>query len=185
MIGMTYAARHPERIKRLVLLNTAAFLLPSGKNLPWTLTACRNPLGALLVRGANAFAVSASRFCCTRHPMSPELRRLYLEPYDSWKNRIAVQRFVDDIPLAPGDRAYELARGTGDSLPRFSGLPVLICWGGKDFVFDADFLAEWVRRFPRAEVHRFPDAGHYILEDAGDQVIPLVKDFLARNPLSS
>ena len=183
MIGMALAARHPERIRRIVIFNTGAFPLPNGKSLPWRLKACRSPLGALLVRGANAFAIAASRMCCTRRPMSPELRRLYLEPYDSWANRIAVQRFVEDIPLGPGDRAYGLVTRTAERLDLFQDRPMLICWGEKDFVFDRNFLDEWVRRFPKAEVHRFPDAGHYVLEDAGDLIIPLVKDFLARHPI--
>jgi haloalkane dehalogenase len=183
MIGMTYASRHPERIRRLVILNTAAFPLPPGKSFPWRLRACRSPLGALFVRGANAFARAASRMCCTRKPMGPELRRLYLEPYHCWANRIAVQRFVEDIPLRPSDRAYSLVARTAESLALFRDRPMLICWGENDFVFDRHFLAEWVRRFPQAETHSFPDAGHYVLEDAGDLIIPLVQDFLARHPI--
>ena len=81
--------------------------------------------------------------------MSPELRRFYLEPYDSWAHRIAVQRFVDDIPLGPADQAYVLARQTAEGLVRFQDIPMLICWGEKDFVFDGGFLDEWRRRWPR------------------------------------
>jgi haloalkane dehalogenase len=185
MIGMGYAARHPERIARLVILNTAAFPLPPAKSFPWRLRACRSPLGALLVRGVNAFAKAATRMCCTRKPMSAGLRRLYLEPYDCWANRIAVQRFVEDIPLGPGDRAYSLVAKTAESLEQFQDRPMLICWGEKDFVFDRHFRDEWVRRFPKAEVHSFADAGHYVLEDAGEQIIPLVRDFLAQHPLAA
>jgi haloalkane dehalogenase len=57
--------------------------------------------------------------------------------------------------------------------------PMLICWGEKDFVFDKDFLSEWQRHFPHADVHRFSDAGHYILEDASEEIIGLVRPFLA------
>ncbi|MGR3219000.1 MAG: alpha/beta fold hydrolase, partial [Candidatus Anammoxibacter sp.] len=67
---------------------------------------------------------------------------------------------------------------TQNLLNSFSNTPLLICWGEKDFIFDQDFLREWIRRFPNANVHRFPDAGHYVLEDAGDKIIPLVLDFL-------
>ena len=49
---------------------------------------------------------------------------------------------------------------------------MLVCWGDKDFVFDHHFLAEFVRIFPDAEVHRFADGGHYILEDYGDEIVP-------------
>src|SRR3954468_5018748 len=63
MIGMAYASRHPERVRRLVVLNTAAFRMPAGKRLPWSLWACRNtPAGPLLVRGLNAFSRAAVRW---------------------------------------------------------------------------------------------------------------------------
>jgi haloalkane dehalogenase len=55
---------------------------------------------------------------------------------------------------------------------------VLICWGERDFVFDHHFLDEWRRIYPQAEVHAFADCGHYILEDAGEEIIPLVRGFL-------
>ncbi|MDD5657889.1 MAG: alpha/beta fold hydrolase [Elusimicrobia bacterium] len=183
MIGMAWACRRPEAVRRLVILNTAAFGLPAGRRLPWSLRLCRTPLGAVLVRGCNAFAWAAGRFCCTRRPMDRALRRLYREPYGSWAERVAVQRFVEDIPLGPGDEAYALVRSVEDSLGRFAEVPALICWGLRDFVFDRHFLAEWRRRLPRAEAREFPDAGHYVLEDAGDEIIPLVSDFLRRNPI--
>jgi pimeloyl-ACP methyl ester carboxylesterase len=34
---------------------------------------------------------------------------------------------------------------------------------------------------PHATVHEFADCGHYILEDASDEVIGLIKDFIAKN----
>jgi haloalkane dehalogenase len=65
-------------------------------------------------------------------------------------------------------------------LVRLADIPMLICWGGKDFVFDDHFLAEWRQRFPAAEVHRFADAGHYVMEDASSEIIELVRRFLSQ-----
>jgi haloalkane dehalogenase len=184
IIGMVFAHRHPERVRRLVVLNTTAFLLPAGKRLPWSLWLCRNtPLGPLLVRGFNAFSRGAVRYCATRR-LEPAVRAGYLAPYDSWANRIAVLRFVQDIPLGPGDRAYATARAVEDGLYRLRDMPMLICWGDRDFVFDGAFFAGWQRHFPAAEVHRFPDAGHFVLEDAGAAIVSLVRDFLRRHPLA-
>ncbi len=178
MIGMAYATRHPERIARLVALNTAAFHKPEGKRLPWSIWLCRNtPLGPLLIRGLNAFSRGAVRHCVVR-PMTPEVRAGYLAPYDSWANRIGVLRFVQDIPLRPGDPSYEPVSLVEEHLDRLAQVPMLICWGMHDFVFDEVYLAEWQRRFPRAEVHRFADAGHYVLEDAGDAIADLVRQFV-------
>jgi haloalkane dehalogenase len=177
-IGMGYAVRHPERIARLVVFNTAAFLPMPGKRLPWSLWLCRTPLGPLLVRGLNAFCRGAARYCCTRQAMPPEVRAGYLAPYDRWAHRIAVLRFVEDIPLKPGHASYSLVEEIGSRLDRLRHVPVLIAWGMRDFVFDADFLAEWRRRFPQAEVYPFADAGHYVLEDAAEEIVPLVRRFL-------
>lgn len=183
MIGMAYAHRHPKRIRRLVILNTAAFLLPPGKRLPWRLWLCRNTwLGTFLVRGLNAFSRSAVKLCAHK-PLPAAVRDAYLAPYDSWRHRIAVLRFVQDIPLGPGDRSHGLVKEVQEGLGRFRDVPMLLCWGERDFVFDHHFREEWQRHFPQAEVHRFEQAGHYVLEDAGEEIAPLVRDFLARHPL--
>ncbi len=183
-IGMLYAVRHPQRIKRLILLNTAAFRLPPSKALPWALGLVRNTTaGALLVRQFNAFSRGASWIACRQRRLSKEVRDAYCAPYDSWDNRIATLRFVQDIPLQPGDRSYELAIEVESKVSLFQHTPVLICWGMKDFVFDHHFLEVWQRILPAAEVHRFPRAGHYVLEDAGEEIVPLVQQFLAAHPL--
>ena len=179
MIGMGYAVRHPERIKRLVILNTAAFHLPATKRFPWPLWLGRNThLGAFLILRLNAFCRVAARVCCKRGPLSAEVKQLYLEPYNSVENRVAVLRFVQDIPLKDGDPSYGAVTEIQDGLEQFRTLPILICWGERDFVFSLEFLDEWLRRFPNAEVHRFPDAGHYVLEDACSEIVELVRGFM-------
>ena len=186
MIGMAYAVRHPKRIARLVILNTGAFHLPKTKPFPLGLRICRDTvLGTLLVRGLNAFSAGASYVGCKRNRMSPELRALYQLPYNSWQNRIATLRFVQDIPLSPGDRGYDLVSAVSDGIGQFSQLPMLICWGEQDFVFDRHFLAEWQQRFPAAELHSYPDCGHYILEDAKEEIVPLISRFLDRTEVYS
>ncbi|MBZ0306331.1 MAG: alpha/beta fold hydrolase [Anaerolineae bacterium] len=185
MIGMAYAARHPERIKRLVLLNTAAFHLPKEKKLPLSLWLVRNTaVGALSVRYFNAFSRGAAWVACTKKRMPRALREAYCAPYNSPQNRIATLRFVQDIPLKSGDPAYDLVSQTQQFLEAgtFQHIPTLICWGMKDFVFDHHFLTRWKKYLPQAEVHQFPESGHYVLEDSSDEIIPLIQQFLKNHP---
>ncbi len=184
MIGMGYAHRHPDRIAKLTILNTGAFHLPQTKKFPLALWIVRNTfLGAFLVRGFNGFSLVASYICCRRKKLDRKLRRAFRAPYDSWANRIATLRFVQDIPLEPKDKAYAVVSEIQEGLQRFTETPMLICWGEKDFVFSTHFLDEWIRRFPDADVLRFSDGGHYILEDASEEVIPRIRAFLSSQPV--
>jgi len=177
MIGMAWAAADPARIKRLVIMNTAAFPLPKGRGFHLPLRFTRTGVGGLLVRRYNAFARAATRLCVTRRPLSPEVRSAYTAPYDSWDNRIATLRFVQDIPLAPEDDGYAIVADTAAELHHFRDTPTMVFWGEKDFVFDDAFLREWERHLPEADVRRFSDCGHYVLEDAGDEIVPEVQRF--------
>jgi cis-3-alkyl-4-acyloxetan-2-one decarboxylase len=177
IIGMAYAHRHPGSIKKIVLLNTAAFHLPQAKSFPLALRFFRTWLGAFLVRGFNAFSGIATYEGVKRVRLSKEVRQGLTAPYDSWNNRIATLRFIQDIPLKPGDPAYSLVTEVQDGLTKFQHTPVLIAWGMKDKVFDSNFLETWMKYLPQASVYRFEDSGHYILEDQQEVIGTLVSEF--------
>ncbi len=184
MIGMAYAVRHPDRIRRLIFLNTFAFLPPAGYQVPIAGHFIRRmgPLAALAVRGFNLFSVGAL-YLASQKGLSSDVKKGLTAPYNCWHNRLAVLRFVQDIPLKPADSSYQLARNVDENLAQFADRPTLIFWGEHDFVFNRSFLNEWRRRFPQAETHQFADAGHYVLEDAPEKIVPLVEDFLQRHSL--
>ena len=178
-IGFGLAARHPERFRAFVVTNTAAFHVPA---LPWRIRVCRIPgLGALAVRGLNAFARAAT-VMTMHHPerMTAAVRAGYLAPYDSYAHRIATLRFVEDIPLDPSHPSWDTIQEVEAGLPALRDRPMLVLWGERDFCFTPRFREEWTRRFPDAEVTPFADAGHYVLEDAHERIGPRVADFLAR-----
>lgn len=183
MIGFGWALKHAARVKRLVILNTSAFPLPAAKPLPWQLKLGRNwTLGEWLIRGANAFAAGAANDGVVNR-LAPDVKRALLAPYDSWANRIATVRFVQDIPLQAGDRAWDLVEDAGRRLPEFANRPAFIGWGLKDFVFDHHFLKGFEAALPRAEKQVYEDAGHYVLEDKHAVLVPRLRDFLDRNLL--
>jgi len=183
MIGIAWALSHAAQVRRLLITNTAAFPMPSAKAMPWQLKLGRDlKLGALLIRGFNAFAAGAARDGVV-HPMPADVRAAYLAPYDSWDHRIATLRFVQDIPLSQRDAAWALVAEAGRRLPEFAtNRPAFIGWGLRDFVFDAQFLEGFTRALPRAEVHAFEDAGHYVLEDKHEVLVPAMREFLDRHP---
>src|SRR6476646_11128131 len=92
MIGMGWALSRMPQVRRLVILNTAMFPLPPAKPLPRALSFGRDSaLGALAIRGFNAFSAIASHIGVARR-MPRDVRRAYVAPYDSWAHRIATLR---------------------------------------------------------------------------------------------
>lgn len=178
-IGFGWATRHPSQVSRLLITNTGAFLMPKEKTLPKSLWLGRDTkLGEFLIRGLNAFARGTARIGSVR-PLPHDIFEGFVKPYDSWANRRSVLRFVQDIPLQPGDRSYATVQHTGEKLSQFADRPTLIFWGLRDFVFDHHFLKGFQDALPGATVYAYDDAAHYVLEDKADESLPLVKEFLA------
>ncbi len=185
MIGMAWALAHPKRVARLIITNTAGFFPPGNKRIPWRLWIIRNFafFARPAVLRANLFARSAI-YVAPKKSLSPQVRRGLLAPYNSPVNRLATLRFVQDIPLAPGDPGFTIVDRVDRNLGSLSHLPMLILWGRHDFVFDVDYYREWCRRFPGATHHLFDDAGHYLMEDVPQQIIARVRVFLKQNPIA-
>ena len=183
MVGFGWALRDPARVRRLVVTNTAAFPLPAAKRFPARLAMGRDSrVGGWLIRRFNLFARGAARFGTVRR-LPRAVRQAYAGVYDGWANAIATLRFMQDIPLHPGDRAWPLLKSVEAGLPSYADRPAFVAWGLRDFVFDRHFLEGFRRALPRAEVHAFDDAGHYVLEDRHEVLVPAIRAFLERHPL--
>lgn len=181
MIAMGWAVRHPDRVAKIVLMNTAAFHLPADMSMPPALSFVRNTrLAAFLVLRGNLFSRGAS-WLAPHKRLSREVRHAYCAPYDSPAHRLATLRFVQDIPLRPGDPSYDTVSWIEAGLPLFSETPVLLLWGDRDFVFGPEVMTVFQKIWPHAEGHHFPNAGHYVLEDVPGEILPLVRDFLAKH----
>lgn len=183
MVGFGWALSHMAQVRRLVILNTAAFPMPAAKRFPWRLALGRDSrVGGWLIRRFNLFARGAARFGTTRR-LPRDVREAYAGVYAGWDNAISTLRFMQDIPLGEGDRAWPLLVRSGERLAQYADRPAFIGWGLRDFVFDRHCLDVFRAALPRAEVHAFDDAGHYVMEDRHEVLVPAIRAFLDANPL--
>jgi cis-3-alkyl-4-acyloxetan-2-one decarboxylase len=176
-IGVGAAAALPDRFERFVLMNTAAF---RSQRIPLRINVCRLPLlGRLGVQGLNLFARAAVRMA-VRQPqrMTAAVKSGFLAPYDSWAHRTAVEQFVLDIPLKPSHPSYATLEKIEAALPGFSDRPVCLIWGMKDWCFTPHFLERFEEFFPAAQSHRLEEAGHYVVQDAAEEVAAAMEAFL-------
>jgi pimeloyl-ACP methyl ester carboxylesterase len=178
-IGLGTAIELPTRFSRLVIFNTGAFPPPY---VPWRIRACRTPLlGRWVVQGLNGFARAALRMA-TEKPerLTPDIRAGLLAPYGSWAQRTAIYRFVADIPVTRSHPTHATLAAIEDELPTLADRPCQLIWGMKDWCFRPECLERLAAILPNAEIHRFHDAGHYVIEDAHERIVPVVTDFLNR-----
>lgn len=168
-VGVLLAARHPERVERLVIFNSVP-LLP-GLEWPWWARAWR-------IRAAGELAMGST----TKTVLTRWLRRGSVNPaawpsdridevweqFDQGTQRaiIRLQRSVDE------ERLRTMATGL-ESLR----MPVLVVWGERDPWWGSDVLDAYAARLPEARIERLPEAGHWPwLDDLA--VTDLVAGFL-------
>lgn len=182
-IGLGWAAAQPERVASLTIMNTGT-RVPPGYRLPLRLAAFKTfaPLGALLAERLNCFARGTALFGVAGE-LSPEAGRGFLAPYRKAEDRLALAKFVEDIPLSPRHPSYELLaeidRGLDGPL---AAKPLSLVWGLRDFVFNRTVFLDWRQRFPEAPALALPEAGHYLLEDEPDRIAAHVRNFLNSVP---
>lgn len=144
---------------------------------------CRWPIvGRLAVQGANAFSLSALRMTLARRRrLEPKVAQAYLAPYHNWRRRAAVFQFVRDIPLSPRHPTWQTLAKIESGLSRLDRLPILLIWGMRDWCFTPSCLEKFVSFWPNAKVERLEDVGHWVVEDAPDEVMELLGDWLKRS----
>lgn len=172
-IGMGVATAHPELIKKMVVMNTAAF---RSLEIPMRINILRNPVGEWFIRTFNGFAGPATTMAVTKK-LSPLVKKGFVLPYDSFESRIATAKFVRDIPMDEVHPTYKTLSNIEEKLRNLK-VPVLLLWGEKDFCFTMNFQKRWLEFFPNAKVKTYPDAGHYLVEDKTSDVISEIETFL-------
>ena len=178
-IGLGALLARRDRFKRIVLFNTGAFPPPY---IPLRIRACRWPVvGKLGVQGLNMFAQAATTMATEQRGGLPsDVADGMLAPYDNWNNRVAIYNFVKDIPARSQHRTWDVLENIEARLPELADWPILMMWGMKDWCFRPECLRRLQQSWPAAEVHEIADAGHYVIEDAHEQVAVAVEEFLQR-----
>ena len=175
-IGLGFAVRYPEKIKRIIITNTAAFAM---KEIPLRIKIGKLPwIGRQLIVNLNLFLKAAIKMT-VEIPLKESVKQGYLLPFVATKeDRMAILRFVEDIPMEPDHPSFEVLLGIEHGLWMLRNKPVAVIWGMKDWCFTPKFYERWINFFPHAETLSLNNAGHWLFEDAPQDIIPFLYHFL-------
>lgn len=168
-VGLLYAAQHPEKIERLVILNTP---LTSGAKLPFKISQMGIPLvGDMLTQdpilvdrtleGGGPYEVSDADLEVYRQP--------FLKSSDAGRSLLATVKQLDVKGVtAELDRAFQDWE-----------VPTLIAWGVADKWLPMSLAESFAKRLKDVDVVKLEETGHYAQEDwaekVGDAVVPFLR----------
>ena len=175
-IGLSVAARHPERVLGLVVSSTWAWEAAIiGKVFSKLLG---NPLGRQLILKKNIFARNlVPMILGVEAKKNPAILSAYVAPFPTPESRMGTAVFPREITGAtPWLRELE------SELHRLAAKPVEFIFGLKDLGTRPSDIAHWLRHFPEARVNKVPEANHFTQEDCPHQYVDSIRRLVRNLP---
>lgn len=178
-IALPLAVAAPERISRLVLLNTWFWSLETDREFLKKARFAASPIGRFLYRWLNAsLRLLMPSAYANRKLLTPRIHQQYLAPFKPRADRELV--------------LWRLARSLVTSSPSFgriwedsarlAAIPTLVVWGLGDRALPPYMLERVRTALPHARVETLSGVGHWPQEEAPEEVAGLLDDFLPRAP---
>jgi haloalkane dehalogenase len=169
-IGMDVASRRADRVRGLVMGNTW-FWPESGRMMRMFSKAMSSRLIQRLIKRRNLF-VSPLMKRSLKIRLSDEEFAHYTDVVPTPESREGIAVFPVEI-MRSHPWLGELETRVADTL---AGKQVVLMFGRKDPALASDSIIDhWQRQFPDATYIDLPDAGHYIQEDAPDEIIGAIR----------
>jgi haloalkane dehalogenase len=169
-IGLRLAVEHPERIARMVILDTGLFTGHQKMSDAWI--AFRNfvdrtedlPAG-FLVRGA------------CKHDPGDEVIAAYDAPYPNAESKAGARAFPLMLPTSPEMPGAEAGQRVLDAL-RDDQRPKLVLWADSDPVLTLKTGERFASALGTELHHVIADASHFLQEDQGPEIGRLIAEWL-------
>jgi len=177
-----FAVNHPERVKRLVIMNTAVGVLPEGSR-TWISEMEENGTYEDFMGNLRETLPSLLRWGVSKKTEITEtMIRAYTAPFPDRASCIGAIAFPRDIPVGRNHPSAGLMHEIREKLSILRDKPNIIVWSLQDPVFPKRVLDWWLRIYPGTEVHTLPEASHFLQEDEPAKIVEIIQEFLRRNP---
>ncbi|MEM9951217.1 MAG: alpha/beta fold hydrolase [Chloroflexota bacterium] len=175
-IGLSYAIEHPEKIQRLVLFNTWLWSLKNDVRLALAGRLFSSVLGKLLFLRFNfeLNVIFPSAFG-ERSKLTDAIYDHYRQPVANPISQQAIWVYAKE--LLNSHAWYDSLWAQRDKL---ASIPMLLAWGMKDPVLGKSYFKRWREAFPDAQTIIFKKTGHYVQEEQGASLVPVISDFLSK-----
>jgi haloalkane dehalogenase len=170
-IGFAVATRHPDRFSRFIIGNTWAW----PKSDPATQVFSRvlgGPAGSYLILRRNFFVEKIIPGGVKRKKLSVEVMDAYRGPFPTPDLRLPMHVLPREI-LKSRPFLAEIEQ----ALSKLRDRPALLVWPTKDFAFREPERKRWEAVFPDHRTVILQGAGHYIQEDAPEEIVSAIRSW--------
>lgn len=173
-IGLSYALNTPENVKRLIIINTWMWSVKGDPYYERFSAFMGGPIGRFLIRRFNFFVrVVMKKAMGDPSRLPPSVHRHYFKPLERPEERKGCWTFPKRI-IGSSDWLASL----WSQRDKIKDKPALILWGMKDIAFREQVLNVWVPLFSNCRVVRYDDTGHFVQEEQGSELCPVIEEFL-------
>jgi haloalkane dehalogenase len=168
-IGLRWATENPDRVRRLVILNTGLFAgQVSEAFMAWRNFAERNPDMPV------GFVIQSA----TVTDLPQEILDAYEAPWPNAESKAGVAQFPLLVPLAESDRDAAEMNTVRERLAKWER-PALVCFSDSDPIFTPRAGQRFVDLLPNAGELRVVEGGaHFLQEDKGEEIAAEINAFL-------
>jgi haloalkane dehalogenase len=171
-IGLAVAARAPERVRSLVILNTWAWPVDDDPHFVRFSGLMGGAVGGFFIRHFNAFVNVMIPLGTPRRSLPTDVMRAYRRPLDTPARREPSHIFPNRI-VGSTDFLTRLEA----QLPALTAHPTLIVWGDRDIAFRDKERARFEALFPDHWTRIVPGAGHFMQEDASAETVDAIRSW--------
>lgn len=167
-IALPSLLARPDRCRGVVLLNT--FLWPATGPMAWVMAFYGTALGQWIYRVFNlSVGMLLPYGWGTRKPLTPELKARYQAPLATADDRRSTAAL-------PGELVGDTLRQLEPRAPELGGVPLRAVWGMADALVGPAELERWERLAPSLQARRLDDVGHFVAEEAPEEVAEAVRE---------
>jgi len=175
-IGLGFAVNNPERIKRLVIMNTSIGVMKADKK-PWYATVEEKGMYEQFIMNIEGLIKGG---IYRKENVTDSMIKAYTTPFPSEEYYIGAFTWPKDIPVGDSHPSASIMMHVRENLDKLSEKEKILIWGMKDPIFPKRTIDWWHRIYPDIETHRIENASHFLQEDAPEEIIEIIMDFLKK-----
>jgi haloalkane dehalogenase len=176
-IGIGFGVHNADRIKQLVIMNTSIGIMKEGAK-PWYQPLVEKGIYESTISNIEGLITSG---IYNKSNINKNMLKAYSAPFPDKKSLIGAFAWPKDIPVGDSHPSANTMRYVRQNLDVLKDKKKILIWGMKDPIFSKKMISWWEKIYPGIEIFKIENASHFLQEDAPEEIISIIQDFIKNN----